>query len=144
MNSEGGVRGGTCIAEQNSFCAIVDRATYVKIIRKLNQEKMSRITRFLRQIEFIRYWTVKEVLSFNYLLKLRIVKAPGYIIINEKTNCSQVVIVQTGELEVVLKNSSNLYMNQNSGIVQLNYDDGSFVKSGPVTTRQEAKPTIES
>jgi hypothetical protein len=88
MNSEEGVRGGTCIAEENTFCAIVDRATYVKIIRKLNQEKMARITRFLRQIEFIRFWSVKEVLSLNYLLTLNSIKGPGHVVINERTNCS--------------------------------------------------------
>ena len=48
MNNEQGTRGGTCIAEEETFCAIIDRATYVKIMRKLNQEKVTRITKFLR------------------------------------------------------------------------------------------------
>jgi len=36
MTNDSGTRAGTCIAEKNSFCAIVDRPLYLKIIKKLN------------------------------------------------------------------------------------------------------------
>lgn len=74
MTNDSGTRAGTCIAEKNSFCAIVDRPLYLKIIKKLNQEKIARITKFLRQIEFIRCWSVKEVLALYYMLKLETFK----------------------------------------------------------------------
>ena len=48
MQSEKAVRGGTCTSDGESFCAIVDRNSYVKIIKKLNQETVTRITKFLR------------------------------------------------------------------------------------------------
>lgn len=47
------------------------------------------------------------------------------------------VIVKTGEFEVVLQNTSNVYMNQTSGMVQMNYEDGTFLKSNKVALSNE-------
>jgi len=117
MNSESGTRGGTCIAEEMTFCALVDRKTYVKIIRKLNQEKVTRITRFLRQLEFIRYWSVKEVLALYYMLTLKTFKLAGQVVVTEREECDKVVIVRSGEFEVILRNPTRVYMNQISGML---------------------------
>jgi hypothetical protein len=59
------------MAFDDSFCAIVDRTTYTKIIKRINQEKIANISRFLRQIDFMKNWSQKEILTFSYLMNLK-------------------------------------------------------------------------
>lgn len=74
---------GTIIATQTTFCVVVEKDIYLKVLNKLNIEKVQRMTKFLRQIEFMQNWTTKEILQINYLFKLREYKHPGQIIIQE-------------------------------------------------------------
>ena len=91
------------MAFEDSFCAIVDRTTYTKIIKRINQEKIANISRFLRQIDFMRNWSQKEILTFSYLMNLKTFEQPGQVILCEKKICDQVIIVKSGELEIVLQ-----------------------------------------
>ncbi len=54
------------------------------------------------------------------------------------------MIIKTGEFEVVLQNTSKVFMNQNSGIVQLVYDDGSSIKSNKFALSADSKPVLEN
>lgn len=67
----GNPRMGTIIATQTTFCVVVEKDIYLKVLNKLNIEKVQRMTKFLRQIEFMQNWTTKEILQINYLFKLR-------------------------------------------------------------------------
>lgn len=77
----GNPRASTCIANDECFCAVVEKDIYLKVLNKLQTEKNHRMNRFLRQIEFIHNWTSKEVMTFNYQLKVKDLKKSGSVII---------------------------------------------------------------
>lgn len=108
---------GSIIATQTTFCVVVEKDLYLKVLHKLNVEKVQRMTRFLRQIEFMQNWTNKEIANINYLLKLREFKNQGHVIMREGKPNQEVIIVKEGSVVLTKRSMSKVYMNQVSGII---------------------------
>lgn len=111
-------RAGTCKANSETYCAVVEKELYLKVLNKLNMDKAQRMNRFLRQIKFVHAWTSKEVTTFKYLLKVKEIKRCGTKIIMEGLMSNEVIIVKDGAVEVTKCNFSKVFMNNISGIIQ--------------------------
>jgi hypothetical protein len=73
----------TCIAATDAYLCLVEKQTYVKIIRKINTERYQRMSAFLKQIPFIRNWTHKEISFFMQQLQIREYAVPGSLVMEE-------------------------------------------------------------
>lgn len=102
----------------------IPRDLYQSMVRRLGHEKINTQARFLRQIPFIKPWSLKDITDF--INKLRVVEfdKPGRVVLEEGTRCDKVVIVKSGQFELTKRNFNRVHMNPKSGIIQMQMSKG--------------------
>ena len=117
-----------CLTE--CYFAIVSKDSYIKLLRKVENENGAQMTRFLKQIPYIRSWINREVAQLKYLMKVEKFEKRGFIVAKEGTKCDKIYIIKDGEFEIVKTDLSNLFYNSVAGTVALcESDKRTMIKS---------------
>lgn len=99
---------------------MIEKQTYIKIIKKLNTERSLSISVFLKQLSLIKNWTQKEVALLFQQLQVKKYAVPGSLVIEEGQPSQNICIIKEGEFEVFKRKTTNVFMNAESGAVQIN------------------------
>ena len=119
----------TCIAATDAYLCLVEQQTYVKIIKKINAERYQRMGAFLKQITIIKNWTHKEISFFISQLQIREYAVPGSLVMEEGQPAFNILIVKDGEFEISKRKTTNVFMNAESGTVQINVSQMKRIKT---------------
>jgi CRP-like cAMP-binding protein len=66
-------------------------------------------------VPFLRAWFSKEILQFSKKMKLRKFEVPGSIVIKEGEPAKKIVIIQSGEFELVKSKLEDVSINMTTG-----------------------------
>ena len=92
-------RAATIVCRQNCSFAVMDRNDYKKVLGKLEQKNMNRLTDFLYSLPFFLNWRRGSLQKFQYFLSHK-----QYIrnqtVFKENEPSSHVYIVLNGEFEI--------------------------------------------
>lgn len=122
-------RTGTCITATDSYCALIGKNLYLKILKKLQDEQNLKMIAFLRQYELLKAWSTKELLFFSAYMNLKNIQHPNTIIFEEGRIAENFVIIKSGEFDVVKTKLSHVKMNLISGRVVAQLSDGKNIYS---------------
>lgn len=104
-------RAGTVITLTDCYFAVVTRQSYDKLMKKSNTLKKLEDIAFLSQIKFLNGWLRKEKENMWYLLKQRKVAQRGTYLLREGEPSKKMIIILSGEVEIVKTNLSQVFFN---------------------------------
>ena len=109
-------RMGTIVTMTPCHFAVVNAEAYEKLLKKETQMRLERNVAFLKQIPYLRSWG-KAVNSLYMYCKERRIETAGHPIFTEGDAPDKIYVVVSGEVEVVKKNLSEVFFNQETGVV---------------------------
>ena len=112
-------RAGTVVTLTDSFFSVISYDSYERLLKKDQNKKMQDYVRFLREIPYVHNWLVKETQGLFKLCEnnKRQIASRDELIIKEGDPCKSVIIVISGELEIVKRNLNDVFFNEDFGVV---------------------------
>lgn len=78
------MRNGTCVAVSEVVqCLEISKDQYLLKVKKVNQDRLNKQSKFLKQIPFMKKWPNKDIYEFNSFLKLQSYPVPGTVVLQE-------------------------------------------------------------
>ena len=106
-------RAGTVVTLTDSFFSVISYDSYERLLKKDQNKKMQDHVTFLREIPYVHNWLVKETQGLFKLCEnnRRKITSRNEEIIKEGDPCKSVIIVISGELELVKRNLNDVFFN---------------------------------
>ncbi|CDW71386.1 UNKNOWN [Stylonychia lemnae] len=95
-------RAATIICKEDCMFATLDRQSYDKVLKKIQQNQLNLNIKFLQSIPFFSKWTKNSVAKFSYYFEKKQFRR-NQIVYREGDQCLSVYLVIKGEFEVKKK-----------------------------------------
>lgn len=99
-------RHGTCKAVTPVKLIEIRADLFALKVKKIKQDRLAKMSKFLRQIELIKNWKNHDLYDLNDKLVSKTFEVPGTVVIQEGKFNDFVVIIQSGQFEVMKQNLS--------------------------------------
>lgn len=93
------VRAATIVCTKNSHFAVMCKADYEKVLRKIELKTQVKLVNFLKQIPYLQNWTYKMIINLSYYLTVKSYPM-GHIVYKEGQSCEEIAIVKQGTFEL--------------------------------------------
>jgi cAMP-dependent protein kinase regulator len=87
------LRAATIVCTRPCHFAVMIKADYDKVLRKIELKNQNKMVHFLQQIPYLKIWTRRMLLNFSYFLTVRQYPV-GHIIYKEGDECDEIAIVK--------------------------------------------------
>lgn len=110
-------RAGTVLTLTDCYFAVINAQDFDKLLKKDKALKISNNITFLRQVPYIRNWLIKDTNGLLLISHEQKAEVRGKIILREGDPCRKVIIIISGEVEIIKQDLSSIYYNDQTGVL---------------------------
>ena len=141
---DGRKRAGTVVTRTDCHYAVVGRDAYDRLLKKDQETKILEKIAFMKNIVYMKNWKSKEIQDLEPFCKEVRYELRDQIIVQEGTASDRIIIVVSGEVEIVKKDLTSCFFNEKTGLigVQEIKPNGKLVKSTTMLQEEDEVAVI--